>query len=170
MITLNLTEDEIMTALRGFIVSILPAAVEVVRGQDNNVPMPSVPDFVLMTPAARTQLATTTHDYRDDDGEKDVGRATSFGFQLDFFGPASADNAQIFSNLFRDDHGCAFLAPRGVVPLYCDDGRQMPLVTGEKQYVARWMLNGVLQANLVVTAPQQFADSLVTTLIQADGL
>lgn len=168
MISLNLTEDDILTGLRTFLISVLPSGVEVARGQDNNVPMPACPNFVLMTPAGRGQLATTTHDYRPADDEKDVGRSTSFAFQLDFYGPAGADNCQIVSNLFRDDHGCVALAPFGLAPLYCDDGRQMPLISGEKQYVARWTMSGVMQANLVVTAPQQFADSLITTLVTAD--
>lgn len=42
--------------LRGFLTGILPSAVEVIQAQDNRVPEPASPDFVVMTPTRRTRL------------------------------------------------------------------------------------------------------------------
>lgn len=166
--TPSLTEDQLLTALRAFILAVLPGGIEVVLGQDNRVPMPSAANFVVMTPARREQMAQTTHEYRPDADAEDVGRATSFHFQLDTYGPASSDNVQVISTLFRDAYGCSFFKPYDLAPLYCDDGQQMPLVSGEQQYIGRWMMRGVLQANVAVTVPMQFADSLITALLEVD--
>jgi hypothetical protein len=164
----SLTEDQVLTALRGFLLTVLPSGVEVVLGQDNSVPMPSVSDFVVMTPARREQLSATTHDYAAQAGTEDIARATAFHFQLDTYGPSSSDNVQVISTLLRDAYGCSYFKPHGIAPLYCDDGQQMPLVTGEQQYLGRWMMRCVLEANVAVTVPMQFADNLVTTLLEVD--
>ncbi len=51
-------QTQILTALRAFLLSVLPAHTEVVRGQDNQVPEPSGSDFVVMTPIIQKLLAT----------------------------------------------------------------------------------------------------------------
>lgn len=159
------TEEAVLTALRAFLIDVLPDGVEVVQGQGNNVAMPAGGDFIVMTPASRMQMATTVTDYAPDDGEKEVDRSTGFAYQLDVYGPNGSDYTQVITTLLRDDYGCTFLKPYGIAPLYCEDGQQMPLVTGEQQYLNRWMMRGVLQANVAVTVPQQFADTLITTLL-----
>lgn len=166
--TPNLTDDAIMAALRAFLLAVLPAGVEVIQGQDNRVPEPLGPNHVVMTPARRVQLAQTTRDFDQENSEIDVGRSTELHFKLDAYGPASSDNVQVISTLFRDAYGADFLRPYGVAPLYCDDGQQMPLVNGEFQYEQRWMMRGVLHANLLVATPAEFADSLITTLAEVD--
>ncbi len=55
---ISITESQVLTALGDFIVAILPAGVEVVRGQDNLVAEPSGPDFVVMTPTMRNRIET----------------------------------------------------------------------------------------------------------------
>lgn len=169
-IELSLTEEQILTGLRAFLLDVLPAGTEVVQGQDNRVPMPAARNFVVMTPAMRVQLSQTTTQYFPADAEKEVGRSTSMHFQLDTYGPDAADYVQIITTLFRDSYGVDFLAPYGIAPLYCDDGQQLPLVTGEQQWLQRWMMRGILQTNLNVRVPMQFADTLDAAVIEADGI
>lgn len=59
------TQSNILTALRTFLLSVLPANTEVVRGQDNQVPEPSVNDFVVMTPIIQKRLATNVQTNKD---------------------------------------------------------------------------------------------------------
>lgn len=54
----NTTQSNTLAALRAFLLSILPAGMEVVRGQDNRVPEPQGSDFVTMTPILRERLST----------------------------------------------------------------------------------------------------------------
>ena len=45
--------------------------------------------------------------------------------------------------------------PDGVEPLYCSDAIQAPLITGEKQYEARWSTTLSVQYNAAVTVAQE---------------
>ena len=161
--TPTITQEDAFTAIKGFLDTVLTGC-EVVQGQDNRVPMPTSPNFVVMTAVNRAQLAQTTHDYRPDDDEQDIARSTSLTFQIDVYGDAAADNAQVITTLMRDAYGVDLMSASGVHPLYCGDPQQMPLLTGEQQYLQRWTIGCVVQANLGVTVTTQFADSLVTTL------
>jgi hypothetical protein len=88
--------------------------------------------------------------------------------QLDVHGPNGAENTQIISTLLRDEIGCEAFAATGldVQPLYASDPRQMPFINAERQFENRWTIDAVLQANPVVTVPQQFADALSISLFE----
>ena len=55
---LSITQSQIFTVLRNFILSVVPSGVEVFRAQINRVPEPSGTDFVEMTPIFQERLAT----------------------------------------------------------------------------------------------------------------
>jgi hypothetical protein len=61
----SVTEADVQTALRSFLLAILPAGVEVVEGQDNRVPEPQPSDFVVMTPILRSRIETNTDEWAD---------------------------------------------------------------------------------------------------------
>lgn len=171
----SITENDAFVALQAFIIDVLPALVEagdpmrnVRQGQTNRVPMPEADNFVIMVPMTRAALSTTVREYRPDDGERDTTRQTQLGISINFYGPEATDNGQIFNTLFRDLYGCDFMRPFGVQPLYCDDGRQMPLIGDDNQYHTRWMINALLQINPTVSTSQQFADTLAVIIVEAD--
>ncbi|PVX61237.1 phage neck terminator protein [Paraburkholderia unamae] len=62
---LSLTEAQTLTALRSFLLAIMPAGMEIVRGLDNRVPEPVGPDFITMTPILRDRLATNVDSSQD---------------------------------------------------------------------------------------------------------
>lgn len=59
------TQSDVQTALRAFLLYVLPAGVEVVQGQDNRVPEPAVANFVVMTLLRQERLATNVDTYAD---------------------------------------------------------------------------------------------------------
>jgi len=63
--TLSLTESQTLAALRSFVLGVLPAGIEVIRGQGNRVPEPSCSDFVVMTPGLRDRISTNVDSYSD---------------------------------------------------------------------------------------------------------
>ncbi|SRR5712691_4134812 len=116
---------------------------------------------------------------------------TEWTVQLDVYGPNSPNNAQIISTLFRDDFaiqnfidsdraappnwvdvppgGTISVPYDGVRPLYADDPRQMTPVFGEMQFEIRWTIDACLQANMIVTAPQQFMASVRINPIEVEA-
>lgn len=88
--------------------------------------------------------------------------------QLDVHGPASADNTQTITTLFRDDYAVQQFLTSGfdVAPLYADDPRQAPFDNAESQYEDRWIIDAYLQANMIITVPMQFASIVAVTLVE----
>lgn len=173
-VTLSLTQEQTFTALRNFLISVLPAGVDVIQAQQNRTPEPSGDDFVTMTPLVRTRLATDITTFADgfpvDPQTRSDLQETQFSVQLDVHGPNSADNSQIITTLFRSDYAVDQFATSGfdVTPLYTSEPKQIPYLNGEQQIEDRWIVDVELQCNPTVTTPQQFADAANVSLINVD--
>jgi hypothetical protein len=172
--TISLTEAQTLTALRSVLLALMPAGIEIFRAQVNRVPMPIGPDFIEMTPVMRERLATNYDTYTDTASPsvhvQQAMQSTQVTVQLDIFGPASADNAQIISTMFRDTQTSDVFAETGlaVQALYAGEPHETPFINGEQQFEYRWVVDVVLQANPIVTTPQQFADELIVGIINVD--
>lgn len=166
-VTVTPTLTEVMNALGNLLLTIVPAGTQVVRGPVDRAAAPNV-DYILMTPILRKRLRTNVV---TDDSDASVATweaGSSLHVQVDFFGDAnSGDWCDTFTTLFRSDYAVDALAPT-CAPLYADHGRQIPLVTGEEQYLERWMVTAVLQVNWQVSTPQDYADTLNITVISVD--
>lgn len=58
-------QDDVMTALRSFLISILPAGIEIVQAEESRVPEPDGADFIVLTPLLRERLGTNVDVYAD---------------------------------------------------------------------------------------------------------
>lgn len=163
-------DDALFIALKAFVHTVLPDLDnrQVVQGQQNNVPMPTGPNFVVIVPTGRTWQSTSTHDYRPADDRRDTTVQTRASFNLNFYGPAAVDDAQTFVMLWRDLYACDFLRPYGIQPQWADDARQMPLIDDGKQYEQRYLVQAHLQVNPTVSTAQQFVGTLSVSILEAD--
>lgn len=95
---------------------------------------------------------------------------TEITLQADIHGPASADNAARISTLFRDQFGVSAFRAQGydIAPLYTTEPRQMPFDNAEQAVEERWVVDLCMQANVVITTTQQFADQLEADVYPAD--
>jgi hypothetical protein len=159
-----MTQSDLYTALRAFLAAVVPASTKIVQGQANRVPMPTGPDVIVMQAVRRGQMATTVRGYSADTLTMEL--STGLNFQLDVYGPASAESAQKIVTAFRSPWGADQFKASGVAPLYCDDPTQMPLIGGEQQYIQRWKIECVLHGSIDFGVPQQSADMLITTLTE----
>jgi len=169
--SIDTSQDYIFAAVRAFLLGVLPSGVEVVKANDNSVPMPSGP-FVSMMPGRMERLSTNIQQYTDlgtNPGTKGVMTPTKISVQLDFYGAHSQDYAIITGNLFRDDYAIGAFPP-DVTPLYAHDPVQMPLVTGEETYLQRWKMDIYLHINPVVSVSQDFFDTAHVDVIATDTL
>ena len=164
--TLTITDDAVMTALRSFLLTCVPAGVEVIQAQDNRVPEPKGADFIVMTPTMRERMATNQDTWAPTAAPLTLerGHSTSITVQLDIHGPNGADNAQVISTLLRDAYACDAMQGTGIAPLYATDGQQMPFVNAEKQYENRWTMKVTLGGAPIVSTAQDFAATLVATV------
>ncbi|AXU19713.1 hypothetical protein C7W88_12865 [Novosphingobium sp. THN1] len=175
VVTPSLTLTAAFTALRIFLLGILPAGTEVTQGQANRVPMPQGRNFVVMTPMRFEQMAQTVHQVTPPNapapalGTDEIARSMALHFQLDVYGPSSGENATVITTLLRDSYGTEAFIATGFSPLYVEDPFQMPLVAGEQQWMQRWTIRLALHGHFVVTVPQSFADTLITELSEVSS-
>ncbi len=176
--TIDTTESNVFAALRGLLQTIVPSTVEVIKAQDNRVPEPVGPDFIVMTPLLRTRLETNTDVYTwtgevpnvEPNGIGTITMPTQMDIQLDIHGPGSAENAQIVEALWRDWYSTSYFdtSAYSIQALYSDNAKQIPFINAENQYENRWVLTLSMQVNPVVTVPQDFAAALSVTTVNVD--
>jgi hypothetical protein len=164
--------DAVFTKVRAYLLGIVPAGTIVLRGPVDRAAQPES-DHIVVTPQMRKRLRTNV--YRDvdpnivpDDGTTQMEEGVQLELLIDCYGDTlAADWAAMVETTFRSEYAVTALAP-DCAPLYADEARQVPLVTGEEQYLERWMVRAMLQYNPVTTTPQQFADSVDVNIINVD--
>ena len=161
----NITETNALTALRTFVLTYVDC--EVVRAPANRAAMPKN-DFIALTPIRQAALETNAHAYTAT--EETVKRPTQFTIQADFYGARAGDRAHTITTLFRDEIACAALAASGfdIQPLFASDPQQLPIVTGEEQYLERWTSLFELQMNPILTIPIETANTLAVGVLNVD--
>jgi hypothetical protein len=174
-LTVSPTLDAVFTKVRAYLLNptagIVPVGTPVIRGPMNRAAQPAA-DHVIITPVLRSRIRTNVETDSDPypspgAGEVELEQGTRLDVQVDFYGAQSGDWAAIFSTIWRSEYACTHLAPE-CAPLYADEGRMIPLVTGEEQYLERWTITAVLQYNPTVTTLQEFAGAAVVDLINVD--
>ncbi len=161
--------DDVYAAVRAFILGIIPLdADHVVKGNQNRNATPIGP-FAILNIVTQKRIRTNV-DTWDTTIPDPAGIVREQGvwleMQVDLYGPDSGDWAAIFTTMFRDDYGCLALAPN-CQPLHADDPTRAPLVTGEQQYLDRWIVRAQIQYNPVVSTIDQFADTVTIDVIDA---
>jgi hypothetical protein len=159
--------DSIFDALGAFIQPFV-GTTQIVRAQVNRVAMPSG-SFVELTEIASNDLEVPRQYYDEVNFQNDIIGPKRLIIQADFYGESAGDWCAAVKTVWRTAYAVAQF-PAGIAPLYCDDGREIPLVTGEEQYERRWALTMNLQYNPIVIVPQQSANELkVGTIGNADA-
>lgn len=110
-------------------------------------------------------------------GSEQVKQSIKVSVQIDFHAdPAadiSGDMAAVVSTLLRDDFAFQQFANQSpnydVRPLYAGDPAQRPFFNDQQQVETRWVVEALLQANVVVSVPQEFADSVDVDVISVEA-
>ncbi len=157
----TITIDNVIDALAAFIAPFVGSAI-IVRAQVNRVPMPADP-CVVLTELFQYDLETPTPTYNSVSGITSFSTPTRIDIQIDFYGASSGDQCKAVKQVFRTGYATSVFSD-GIKPLYCSDGIQSPMVTGEQQWESRWTLTASLQYNAIVTVPQQYAGALDVTV------
>lgn len=152
-VSIDITDQDVFTALVVFFNSFLPANTPVIQAQNNLVPMP-LGGFITMNNAGMDRLSFNVDNYQATSQGKTILTPTKYDIQLDFYGPISQQWAMQTQALFRDEYATEIF-PANIQPLYADDPIQIPLIDGEDQYEQRWKLVASLQYNPILSTSQQ---------------
>ena len=160
--TPSIAIDAIFDALGAFIQPFVGSA-QVIRSQVNRAAMP-VGAFVELTEISSIDLEAPRSYYDGANAQSDIVGPKRFMIQADFYGESAGDWCAAIKTVWRTPYTVAQF-PAGIAPLYCDDGTEAPLVTGEEQYLRRWVLTMSLQYNPIVAVPLQAADTLKMNIV-----
>lgn len=169
----SISIDDVIQAITSFLVPFLPAGVPVIRAQQNRVPPPityTASDplvFVQLREVSQTDLETPTMTQSADPDvqQADINTPTQIDVQIDFYGISAGDYCKAVKAVWRSPYAPDQF-PIGIAPLFCSNGIQGVLVTGEEQYEDRWLLTASLQYNPVVTVIQQSATVIKTNIFE----
>lgn len=153
--------DQVIDALGMFLTPFI-APLPYIRGQQNRTP-PPLTGYVELTEIHSVDLETPNANYTDT--LLTILTPTQIDIQADFYGPSSGDQIRAVKSVFRSIYASAQF-PTNIQPLYCSDGNQSPLITGEEQYEQRWTMSVSLQYNPVITMPVQTADELAMNIFE----
>ncbi|PTQ70295.1 hypothetical protein [Pseudomonas sp. GV071] len=161
-VTIDLTEADLMTALRGFLLPIVNCPV--VPAEDNQ-PLPSG-TFVTMTSLSIEALASNKSRFADT-GSATTSRldylcSSQWTVQLDFYGVPANSLAMRVAGLVGSDYAADWFAAGtlAMTPLYASQLRNTTRINSEQQYQPRWTFNFVAQFNPVITTAMDYADQL----------
>lgn len=94
-------------------------------------------------------------------------------FHADPAADVSGDMATTVATLFRDGFAVRQFAGQvpnyGVVPLCAGDPAQRPFFNDQQQAETRWVVEAMLQSNVVVSVPQEFADSADLDVVSVEA-
>lgn len=147
--------NDMLVALRAFLLSVVPPGTEVILFQANRTPEPKG-DFVMMTPLRMTRLSTNLDDFTGT--ATNITQAMQADVQLDFHGAdqiTPAEMATTVSTLFRSWVATDAFEASGyaMTPLYAGDPVQRPFINAEQQYETRWVVDASLQVNATTARP-----------------
>lgn len=166
---LDINDTAIYTAVKAFAALVVPANTPIQRGQQNRVPMPSVPCVVLTTLGTPKRIGTNL-----EATEAVLVNGVITGFtaavtadyeyrvQADFYSPDAESWAMAAEMLWRGTIGFNAM-PAGMKPLYSEDRRQAPIIAAENQWIQRWTMTLVLDYQPTWTQPTEAATSLTIT-------
>lgn len=150
--------DSVIEALGAFIQPFVGSGTQIIRAQVNRV-APPIGSFVELTELFMGDIEYPRNWYDTTNQQRNIIGPKRIDIQADFYGMQSGDWCSAVKTALRTAYGVAQF-PAGIAPLYTDDGREAPLITGEQQYERRWILTCVLQFNPIVIVPEQSADVL----------
>lgn len=162
-LTVSIADDNIMTVLRSFLLQ--NVSCEVIQNQTNLDSMPNVSDFIMINQKSMIQLAKPADSFGST--TKTILSKYQFTAQIDFYGDNAMARASSVTALLFDESGTDFFKASGydMQTLYATDAQQMPLITGELQYLTRWTISAVFQINQTISLPVQTANTLTADLI-----
>ena len=165
-IAINYTIDQAIDAIAAFLQP-FDTTFKIIRGQQNRAPMPK-DNFILLTELFSTDLSKTNTEHNGTTQQDVISNHVELQVQIDIFSVNAGDVCRSIQNGLLSSYGYANF-PAWLKPIWTDNGVQSPFISGEQQWVSRWMLTAAFMYQPTITVTQQSATALaVDQLIAAD--
>jgi hypothetical protein len=168
--TLTPTEDQTFDAVWAVVSSLFDPTLQqyVFKGFQNMTATPAGVSYVVIQSGVVVRQNQGARSYDPVNGLQLVERGTTYSYQVDCYGPAGPDYANIIAIAWRSPWACDAMGAQAVdgpplgQPLYADEPQQLNIVNGENMYEQRFMLKLYVDVNQVVALPQDFFTAVHT--------
>lgn len=131
-------KQDIQKAVRNMLIRYTDCpANNIIAGYNNHIQLPADNNYIIFTVLNPVRYGTPRV-------VTSINGNTSYQHfrtevQIDFYGNFAFDRASDIINISRTEFLCQFFKPYGIQPIACDDAQNLTGVSGEKEYVERWM-------------------------------
>lgn len=167
------TEDQVFDALFGWIANTLGLpdnTDQIIKGFQNLAATP-LGSYIVISPGILQRQDFGRRAYVPAAGGLDLIAHNTYSYQIDCYGPRSAERASIIAGAWRTMWGVDTMQSAALVPLYADSAQQLNIVNAEGQFEQRFMVRLFGQVNQTIRVSQDYFDTLdLDKLVCADRL
>lgn len=160
-------KQEIQLAIREMLKKYTNCPAEkILAGYNNHVQLPADNDYIIFTvlnprrygtPRVITDISGNTS-YQDFRCE----------VQIDFYGNFAFDRACDIVNISRTEFLCEFLSDYGIQPTFVDEAQNLTGISGEKEYVERWMVRLEIDYRDAVSVSQDWFNTAELNIFETE--
>ena len=164
-------KQEIQKAIRDMLLMFTDCPSDnVFCGYNNKVELPKSNDYIVFTVLNPVRTGTPLI---VNESTAEEGRITSYQdfrleVQIDFYGNFAFDRANDIINISRTDFLCSFFKPYNIQPIACDDARNLTGVSGEDEYVERWMVSLEIDYRDAVSVSQEVFNTAELNIFETE--
>lgn len=165
-------KQEIQKAVRGMLLKFTDCpSSNIFAGYGNRVELPQSNNYIVFTVLNPIRTGTPLI---INESTSDKGLITSYQdfrleVQIDFYGDFAFDRANDIINISRTDFLCSFFEPYKIQPIACDDARNLTGVSGENEYVERWMVSLEFDYRDAVSVSQEVFDTAELNIFETES-
>lgn len=140
-------------------------------GYGNRVELPSDNNYIVFTVLNPVRTGTPIV---ENSSTPNIGKVTSYQdfrlpIQIDFYGNFAFDRANDIINISRTDFLCSFFKPYNIQPIACDDARNLTGISGEDEYVERWMVSLEIDYRDAVSVSQDVFNTAELNIFETES-
>lgn len=153
------TKQQIQQGIRDMLLHFTTCDLKnVICGYNNKVTLPDDNDYIVFSVLNPYRYGTPKQRYCE--GCWVSVQTFRVEVQIDFYGKFAFDRANDIINLSRTMFLCDFLKPYGIQPIACDDAQNLTGISGEMEYVERWMVRFEIDYEKAVTDSQDYFNTV----------
>ena len=160
-------KQEIQLAIREMLKKYTNCPAEkILAGYNNHVQLPVDNDYIIFTVLNPRRYGTPRV-------ITDINGNTSYQdfrceVQIDFYGDFAFDRACDIVNISRTEFLCEFLSDYGVQPTFVDEAENLTGISGEKEYVERWMVRLEIDYRDAVSVSQDWFNTAELNIFKTE--
>lgn len=165
-------KQNIQKAIRNMLIQYTDCPpANIFAGYGNRVELPQSNNYIVFTVLnpVRTGTPLIINESTPENGKITSYQDFRLEIQIDFYGDFAFDRANDIINISRTDFLCSFFEPYNIQPIACEDARNMTGISGEDEYVERWMVSLEIDYRDAVSVSQEVFNTVDLNIFESES-